>query len=393
MPRTTTSPRLESPADRTARRSAETEPPARGADEASDGALRLRRIGERCLWLLVVGGTIYAGLWIASELRLVVLPVLLALVLATFFAPPVAWARRRGVPRAVAALGALVAALAAACAMGAIIWRGIADLDELDVSLAGGLERIERWLADGPLGLSDSQISLALDRLQDAIGDQLGALSQTAVAGAFAVLEVLGGVLLAIVLLFFFLKDGDRIFAWLTGLAPRRRRQDVHELGQRVWSALGGFLRGQTVVAAFDATFIALALVLLGVPLVMPLALLTFVGAYIPIVGATLAGAAAALVALVAEGPAIALLVVVAIVLVQQLEGNVLQPIVVGRAVDVHPVAVLLGVTAGFVLGGIIGAMVAAPILAVGAAVLRYAREGDEAGERAPDDASVGVPR
>jgi predicted PurR-regulated permease PerM len=376
MPRSTTPPPTGPPADRPAQRSGELEPPARrGAEEPPGSGARLRSAGEKCLWLLVIGATIYAALWLASELRLVVLPVLLALVIATFLAPPVAWAQRHGVPRALATLGALMAAIAAVCGLGAIIWRALADVDELDVSLAGGIERVERWLADGPLGLSDAQISLAIDRLQEAIRDQLGTLSQSAVAGALTVLEVFGGLLLAVVLLFFLLKDGDRIFGWLVDLAPRERRHDVRELGRRIWGALGGFLRGQTVVAVFDATFIALALVLLGVPLVMPLALLTFFGAYIPILGATLAGAAAALVALVAEGPTIALLVVGAIVLVQQLEGNVLQPVVVGRAVDVHPLAVLLSVTTGFVLGGIVGAMVAAPILAVGAAVLRYVRE------------------
>jgi putative heme transporter len=150
-------------------------------------------------------------------------------------------------------------------------------------------------------------------------------------------------------------------------------------MGRRSWRALGGFLRGQTLVAVFDAVFIGLALVVVGVPLVLALAVLTFFGAYIPIIGAVVPGAAAALVALETDGVTTALAVVVAI-LVVQIDANVFQPVVVGRAVEVHPVAILLGVTAGGVLAGIVGAMVAAPVVAVGAAILGYLRErGDEA--------------
>jgi putative heme transporter len=151
-------------------------------------------------------------------------------------------------------------------------------------------------------------------------------------------------------------------------------------MGRRSWRALGGFLRGQTLVAVFDAVFIGLALVVVGVPLVLALAVLTFFGAYIPIIGAVVPGAAAALVALETDGVTTALAVVVAILVVQQIDANVFQPVVVGRAVEVHPVAILLGVTAGGVLAGIVGAMVAAPVVAVGAAILGYLRErGDEA--------------
>jgi len=144
------------------------------------------------------------------------------------------------------------------------------------------------------------------------------------------------------------------------------------------------FLRGQTIVALFDAVFIGLALVLIGVPLVLPLALLTFFGAYVPILGATVAGSAAALVALFAEGPVAALLVIAAILAVQQIEGNVLQPYVVGRSVHVHPVAILLGITAGGVLAGIIGVMVAGPAVAVGGALLRFLRDEPGADASAP---------
>ena len=160
---------------------------------------------------------------------------------------------------------------------------------------------------------------------------------------------------------FFFLKDGDRMWDWLCGLFAPEQRDAVREIGARSWATLGGWLRGQGLVALFDATFIGLALVIVGTPLVLPLVVLTFLGAFIPIVGAFAAGAAAVLVALVFQGLTEALIVLAAIIVVQQVESNVFAPVIVGRVVGVHPVAILLAVTVGLTLGGIIGALVAPP--------------------------------
>lgn len=310
------------------------------------------------------------------------LPVALALILTTFLSAPVAWLERHNWRNGIAAFAVLVTGLL--CLGGVIalvVPPTIDDISALDVSLSGGLEEVEEWLADGPLPLTDQQAATLVGRVQEAVNSNLDQLASRAVTGAAVTLEVLAGLALAVVLLFFFLKDGERIWAWVSALAPPQRRADVDEMGRRSWQALGGFLRGQTLVALFDAVFIAAALVILGVPLVLPLAVLTFFGAYVPIVGAVVAGAAAALVALVTDGATTALGVVAATIIVQQVEGNVFQPVVVGRAIEVHPVAVLLGVTAGAVLAGIIGAMVAAPIVAVSAAILSYLRERSD-GER-----------
>jgi predicted PurR-regulated permease PerM len=179
---------------------------------------------------------------------------------------------------------------------------------------------------------------------------------------------------LALVLLFFLLKDGERIWGWVIDLVPSGHRDDARAIGDRAWATLGGYLRGVTLVALFDAVFIALTLIVVGVPFVLPLALLTFIGAYVPIVGAFVAGLAAVLVALVALGTQAALVVAAAVVVVQQVESNFFQPVVMGRTVRVHPVAILLAVTAGGVVGGIIGAIIATPIVGVAAAVLRYLR-------------------
>lgn len=300
----------------------------------------------------------------AAQLRLVVLPALLALVLTTLLHPPVARLRRRGVPDAAAAavvLGGALLLVAAAVAL--IVPRAVADLDDLGVSIAGGIDV-----------LSDERLSGWADRAEQELRDNAGRITRGAVSGAVLAVEVVAGLALALVVLFFLLKDGERIWAWIVDLVPAQHRVDARAIGERTWTTLGGYLRGVTLVALFDAAFIALALVIVGVPLVLPLALLTFAGAYIPIAGAFAAGLAAVLVALVALGPVAALVIAAAVFAVQQIESNVFQPVVVGRSVRLHPVVILLAVTAGGVLGGIIGAIVATPLAAVGAAVLRYVR-------------------
>ena len=176
-------------------------------------------------------------------------------------------------------------------------------------------------------------------------------------------------------MLFYLLKDGERIWGWLVSLVTPARRDDVRQAGELAWQALAGFVRGQTLVALFDAVLIGSAIAILGVPLALPLAVLTFFGAYVPVIGATVTGLLAVFVALASQGIVAASAVLAAILVVQQIEGNMFQPVVVGRTVQVHPLAILLGVTAGGVLAGIIGAMIAAPVVAVAGAVLRYVRE------------------
>ena len=352
---------------------------------------RLRRTGEACLWLLVIGITIAAGLWLAARLRLVVLPVLLALVLATLLVPPTAHLRRRGWPDGLAALMTLLSSVVLIGALLAAIAPGaVDDFNALDVGIGGGLEEVQRWLAEGPLALSDREINTAIDRAQEQVRANVDTVSQNLALGALILVEVLTGIALALVLLFFFLKDGERMWTWLCDLAPRSQRDGIRRSGNMAWTALSGFLRGQAIVALFDATFIALALVLIGVPLVIPLAVLTFFGAFVPVVGATVAGLAAALVALFDDGPLAALMVIGAIILVQQLEGNILQPYVVGRSVRVHPVAILLAITVGGVLGGIVGVMVAAPAVAVAGALMRSLRSTASESSPAPCEPAAG---
>jgi putative heme transporter len=350
------------------------------ASEQAPSWRRLRRAGEVALWLVVIAVAVWIVVQIAARLRLVVLPLGLALLLSTFLAPPAQWLRSRGWPDALAAITVLATALLVLVAIGLLIVPAVVDeFADLDVGLAGAADDVREWILDLPLPVPAEQVSEGISRVQDGLGDSADAFVAPLVSGAMVAVEVATGLVLAAVTTFFLLKDGDRIWAWFVGLLPPRRREDGRAIGERAWGALGGFVRGQTLVALFDAVLIGLGLVLMGVPLALPLAVLTFFGAYIPIIGATVAGGLAVLMALITDGIVAAGVVLGIVVVVQQLEGNVLQPAVVGRAIDVHPLAILFGVTAGGVLAGIIGAMIAAPLIAVAGAVLAYLRERSEA--------------
>jgi putative heme transporter len=355
-------------------------------EDAPPQALRrLRRLGEACLWTLVIAATTVAVFWVAGQLRIVTLPIAVAIVLSTFLWPPTQRLRAIGVPRAAAATATLCVSLAVLAALIALLApQAIDEFGELDVGLSGGLDTIEDWLVNGPLALSPEQVDDVADRVREEAKGNAGTVIGGALSGALLLTEVLAAMLIAIVVLFFFLKDGDRIWSWICGLFAPEHQAAVQEMGSRSWTVLAAFLRGQALVAFFDAFFIGLALVIIGTPLVMPLVVLTFFGAFIPIIGSVAAGAAAVLVALVFQGFGEALLVLAAIVIVQQVESNVFAPVLVGRSINVHPLAILLAVTIGLTLGGIIGALVAAPLLAVSSTILAYLRE--RADERRRDD-------
>ena len=348
--------------------------------DGAGGISRLRRVGEVALWLIVILLASIGAIRLLADLRLVVLPVLLAIVLATFLMPPTRWLRGRGWPHGLAALVVVVISLLGVVATFALLLPPVvSQFDEFDFQLSGAVDRVENWIRASPLPVSTEQISGAIDDLQSRVAESFEALARGALTGAIVAVEMIAGFLLAVVVLFFLLKDGEPIWAWAVSLAPPSRREGIDGIGKRSWQALGGFVRGQFVVALFDAVLIGLAMVVIGVPLALPLSVLVFFGAFVPVIGATVTGLLAVLVALVSVGLVGAIATLAAIVVVQQIEGSVLQPVVIGRAVDVHPLAILLGVTAGAVLAGIIGAMVAAPAVAVAAAVLRYLREGGEA--------------
>jgi putative heme transporter len=334
----------------------------------------LARAAQVSLQLLLVAAGLAVLGFVLVHLRLVILPVLAALFLATVLMPVSAAMRRRKVPPAIAAFLTILLAVLVLVGISALLAPPVADeVGDLEESFRAGVAEVGSTLEN--VGISQEEIDNAVDSGLQTLEDSSGAIGQGLVSGALLVFEVIAGILLALVLLFFFLKDGDRMWSWLVDLLPRRRRDDANEVGRRGWSTLGSYLRGVALVALFDAVVIGVALAILGVPLVLPLAVLTFFAAFFPLVGAVTAGAVAALVALVSNGVVTALIVVAVITAVQQLEGDVIYPVLVGRIIELHPVAILLVLTAGAVVAGIIGALFAVPVAAVIWTAIKYFRD------------------
>jgi putative heme transporter len=329
-------------------------------------------LGWRFLVVVAAVAVLAYALW---YVRLVALPAFIALLVATVLVPPTRALRRRGM-RPGAATGIVFAgSLLLALGLAALIVPPFAaEVGTLTDTITGGAHELGRLIASGPFGLSPGQVQSAVDGLSDRLHASSGDIASGVLSGAVIVGQIVAGVLLTLVLLFFFVKDGTGLWAWAVRIFPENVRGRVDEAGQRSWLVLGAYVRGQVVVATFDAILIGIGLALLGLPLVLPLAVLVFVAAFVPIVGAFTAGAAAVLIALVAKGPGVALLVLALNVVVQQLEGNVLYPMIMRRTVEMHPVATLLVVGAGGVLAGIIGALVAVPVAAVVATALPILR-------------------
>jgi putative heme transporter len=318
------------------------------------------------LRFLLVAAAIAVIAYLVMLLRLVVLPVAIAILLATVLVPPARALRRRGVPDGLAAGAVVAAAVAVVAGLAAGLSPAVVrEFRDVGPSVRGGVERVQNWLVDGPLGLSQEQVERAFDRATEQVSGAGSSLAGGAVSGAFAVAEVVAGALLTIVLAYFFVRDGERLWAWVVRLFPAHARDEVHAIGVASWRTLAGYVRGVAAVAAIDAVLIGAALVLIGVPLALPLSVLTFFGGFVPIVGAFVAGFIAVMVALFDGGFMTAVLVLAAVVAVQQIEGNLLQPLIVGRSVRLHPVAILLSVAAGGVLWGVVGAFLAVPVASV----------------------------
>jgi predicted PurR-regulated permease PerM len=326
-------------------------------------------------FLLIVAAVLLLG-YLVAKMWVIVLPVLLGLLLATVLWPAVRFLRTRGAPAALASLSVLVAGLLLLVGLVAgLAPQVVGQSEELADQVVAGLGRLQEGLSGPPLNLGEDQLGETLDNVVDELQGSARDIASRVLSGAVAAGSALLTGLLAVVLCFFFLKDGPRFLPWLSGIVGPRAAPHVTALGRRWWGTLSGFIKAQAAVGLVDALFIGIGLAVLGVPLALPLAVLVFFGAFIPIVGAVVTGALAALVALVSNGVTSALIVVGLVLLVQQLEGNVLQPILVGRTLALHPAVVILAVTAGGTLAGITGAFLAVPVVAVAAVGFRYARE------------------
>ena len=352
---------------------AEEEERRRRAESVDDAVIRIPRllvIASEISWRLLIciaaGGVVVFGL---TRIGFAVIPVIVALLLSTLFIPPARWLQRHRVPNALAATIAFLGGVLLLAGVVTLIGSGIAqEADSLPDQISGGAQELGALIADLPFGIEERDVQRQIDSIDDRLRGNSDSLRNGVLSGALAAGQLLAGLLIVLVVLFFFIKDGARMWGWMCRLFPPARRPALDELGERSWTVLTAYVRGVVFVAFVDAVGIGLALLVVGVPLVLPLALLTFILAFVPLIGAIAAGAAAVLVALVSEGPAAALIILGAVVVVQQVEGNILYPMVVGRTVQLHPVAVLLAVTIGGLLYGIVGAALAVPIAVVAAA-------------------------
>ena len=345
--------------------------------DADDPVPRWLRSGAAIAWRgLVVVAAIAVTAYVLAYLRIVVLPVIVALLLSTVLGPPTRWLHRHRFSAGAAALTVLlgaIALLATALTMaGAAVARQISDLAD---SVQKGIREAGDALAEPPFNLSPADIDRYIDNAGDQLSDSSGALTGGVLHGAVIAGEVITGLIITLLLLFFFLKDGPTIWRWIVDTFGGRQATRLDELARRSYSALTGYVRGLVLVGAADATMIGTGLAILGVPLVIPLMLLTFLGAFVPLIGAFSAGLAAVLIALVDGGPVTALIVLALVVAVQQVEGHLLYPLIMGRTINIHPIAVILALAIGGITAGIIGVFISVPILTVAATALAYVRD------------------
>lgn len=338
-----------------------------------DGLASLQRWGLR---IILIAAALYIIGWIIGALWVVVFPIVIAIIVSTVLQPVAAWLRRRRVPGTVAAVLVLLGFIAAVVGLFAILAPQIAgQAPELAHSASAGLQRIRDWLIEGPLSVSESQITRAVEAVQEKLRESAAAISSGVFSTLGAATSALVNIVLVLMLTFYFVKDGHKFLPWVTTLGGRSAGHHTAELMHRTWDTLGGFIRTQTIVALIDAVIIGIGLSILGVPLAVPLAMVTFIGAYIPIIGALISGVLAVLVTLVTNSPRDALIALILVLVVQQLEGNVISPWLQGKNLNLHAGVVLLAVTLGGSLFGITGAFLAVPAAAALAEVFRYVNE------------------
>jgi predicted PurR-regulated permease PerM len=319
---------------------------------------------------LIILGYVFGRLWV------VLLPIVLGLLFSTVMWPLTRFLRKHSWPPALAAVTTVVLFLAALGGIiAAIAPQVISQVEDLANQFSGGLQQVQEYLAGPPFNLNDDQIGTAVDSIINRVQQNATSIANYAVTTATTIGNALINLVLALVLAFFFLKDGPKWVPWLAAQTGPRAAPHVAALSLKTWSTLSEFIRQQALVGFVDAFFIGLGLLVMGVPLVLPLAVLTFFGAFVPIIGAFVAGTFAVLIALVSNGLTSALVILGVVVLVQQLEGNVLQPIIQGRGLNLHAAVVILAVTAGGSMFGIIGAFLAVPVTALIAVFYRYGRD------------------
>lgn len=338
--------------------------------------------------VLLIAAASALVMWLIVQLKIVVVPVAVALLLTVLLTPLVHFFQRRlRMSRTVASMVSVILLLVLVIGLLTLAGRSIVvGISELWSQASEGIDQVMDWLATGPLKVSEDDVTTLLDRAREATSGASSEVVSGALAATVTLGHVLTGAVIAVFCTFFFLKDGRMIWAWVVGLMPRGTREHTHQAARRGIVTLGAYTRTQILVAAVDAIGIGVGAAILGVPLALPLAILVFIGSFVPIVGALVSGTVAVLVALVAQGPGVALVMLGIVLAVQQIEGHVLQPFLMGHAVSLHPVAVILVVTAGSFIAGILGALFAVPIAATINTVVLYLHGHDKFPQLGLDD-------
>ncbi|MFI1679477.1 AI-2E family transporter [Streptomyces sp. NPDC020607] len=334
------------------------------------------RVAAEAGWrLLVLAGTLWVLMKVISAVQLVVLAFVAALLITALLQPTVARLRNLGLPRG---LATAVTAILGFVIMGLVgwfvVWQVMENADELSRQVQDGIEDLRKWLLNSPFHVTEDQINDIAKSLRDAVGANTEELTSAGLEGVTVIVETLTGILLAMFSTLFLLYDGKRIWQWFLKLVPAQARPGIAGAGPRAWRTLTAYVRGTVIVALIDAIFIGLGIYFLGVPMAVPLAVIIFLAAFVPLVGAVVSGALAVVVALVTQGVFTAVMALAVVLAVQQIEGHILQPFILGRAVRVHPLAVILSVAAGGMIAGVGGAVVAVPLVAVTNTVVGYLR-------------------
>lgn len=355
--------------------------------------LGVRTASEWAWRYMVIVASVGLTAWLLSQVSEVAIPVVVATLLSALLHPIKRFLQRfmpNGLAAGITVLGTLAILIGLFSFVGSQFSTQFGDLTN---QVSEGLAQIRDWISS-TFRLSDTQITEYLSKARDELTSGDTNLGARAAAAGLTASHVVAGFFLAMFSLFFFLSDGPRIWGWLVRLFPRGARDKVHTSGLIAWNQLSAFARATVLVAAVDALGIGVGAAILGVPFASGIGLLVFFGAFVPIIGAALSGSVAVILALVALGPVKALIMVGIVVAVQQLESHLLQPILIGRAMSVHPLAVVLAIAAGVVVAGIVGALIAVPSVAVLNAVGHHLLDGDHsspqdsAEESAPDTAA-----
>ncbi|MFI6447223.1 AI-2E family transporter [Kitasatospora sp. NPDC050543] len=325
----------------------------------------LRRTSEYAWRLLVIAGAAYLVLIVLGRFHLITLAFFLALVVTSVLRPVVDLLARK-LPRALAVLFSLVGALLLVAGLLALVGNTVAgEAPSLGREFQGGVDQLERLAKNGPFHVNAQAFDDLRGKITTFISEHRSTLISTAVSGAGRVIELATGAALSLFVSVFLLHSGDRIWRWLEGQLPLRARSRWDLAGRAAWRTFAGYTRGIVIVAASNAVLVGIALFLLGVPLALPLTLLEFFASFVPLVGSPIAMAVASVVALAAKGPVIAIIVLLLIVVIGQIEGHVLHPLVMSWAVSLHPIVVAVSVLVGSIAAGVIGAVVAVPAVSV----------------------------